>query len=255
MVSVGLSSGFYRYPPLQHRLGSSVANLLLLLWWLELFRVGAFFWSHREQFHSLKLATIAEETVSIFPDDFELTVYRRQADSFPLIRVNRDLPYRVELPPWCSTVMSLLLGHMSRSSLSAEEAAELLPEPVILFTSEDRMARMRGHELDFVHLVLSEARMYIYGIPYLRHHLLEALGAAVCERREAQTGRAEWVCTKAHAKRVLALLRAPREEAPPRLSPLVEALKLAGALLLTSPAPAPHLACTSPAPRLHLQTG
>ena len=55
--------------------------------------------------------------------------------------------------------MSLLLGHMSRTNLSAEDAAELLPVPRILFTTE-RGLRELGGEAHLLHLVLTETRTH-----------------------------------------------------------------------------------------------
>ena len=58
-----------------------------------------------------------------------------------------------------------------------------------------------------MHLTLSESRIYVFGMPYLRHQLFEAVGMTVCERRPLSTGRAEWVCRKQHVRRLLEMLR------------------------------------------------
>ena len=91
--------------------------------------------------------------------------------------------------------MSLLFGHMSRMPATAEELLELLPKPTLMFVSE---AKMRGEE-DQIHLTMSETRTYIFGIPYLRHHLLASIAASVCDRRTYST-QTEFVCTKKHAE-------------------------------------------------------
>ena len=156
MVTLGLRGSVYRTHG-GHRLWCSFGNLLLLLWWLELARVGVFYCDNREQFHSLKLPRLAGETIEAFPDGFELTVSKQRPGAHPTLSINRELPFSLPLPAWCGTVMSLLLSHMSRSNLSAEEAAELLPVPSILFVTEAGL-RSLGGEAHLLHLVLTETR-------------------------------------------------------------------------------------------------
>ena len=159
MVTIGLSSSVYRTHGAGHRLWCSFGNLLLLLWWLELARVGVFYYENREQFRSLKLPHLASQTIEAFPDGFELTVHKPSPGTHPTLSINRELPFSLPLPAWCGTVMSLLLGHMSRTNLSAEDAAELLPVPRILFTTE-RGLRELGGEARLLHLVLTETRTH-----------------------------------------------------------------------------------------------
>ena len=159
MVTIGLRSGVYRTHGAGHRLWCSFGNLLLLLWWLELARVGVFYYENREQFRSLKLPRLASQTIEAFPDGFELTVHKPSPGTHPTLSINRELPFSLPLPAWCGTVMSLLLGHMSRTNLSAEDAAELLPVPRILFTTE-RGLRELGGEAHLLHLVLTETRTH-----------------------------------------------------------------------------------------------
>ena len=159
MVTIGLRSSVYRTHGAGHRLWCSFGNLLLLLWWLELARVGVFYYENREQFRSLKLPHLASQTIEAFPDGFELTVHKPSPGTHPTLSINRELPFSLPLPAWCGTVMSLLLGHMSRTNLSAEDAAELLPVPRILFTTE-RGLRELGGEAHLLHLVLTETRTH-----------------------------------------------------------------------------------------------
>ena len=159
MVTIGLRSSVYRTHGAGHRLWCSFGNLLLLLWWLELARVGVFYYENREQFRSLKLPILASQTIEAFPDGFELTVHKPSPGTHPTLSINRELPFSLPLPAWCGTVMSLLLGHMSRTNLSAEDAAELLPVPRILFTTE-RGLRELGGEAHLLHLVLTETRTH-----------------------------------------------------------------------------------------------
>ena len=159
MVTIGLRSSVYRTHGAGHRLWCSFGNLLLLLWWLELARVGVFYYENREQFRSLKLPHLASQTIEAFPDGFELTVHKPSPGKHPTLSINRELPFSLPLPAWCGTVMSLLLGHMSRTNLSAEDAAELLPVPRILFTTE-RGLRELGGEAHLLHLVLTETRTH-----------------------------------------------------------------------------------------------
>ena len=60
MVTIGLRSSVYRTHGAGHRLWCSFGNLLLLLWWLELARVGVFYYENREpvSYTHLTLPTI-----------------------------------------------------------------------------------------------------------------------------------------------------------------------------------------------------
>jgi hypothetical protein len=159
MVTLGLRGSVYRTQGAGHRLWCSFGNLLLLLWLLELARVGVFYCDNHERFRSLKLPRLAGETIESFPDGFELTVSKQRPGALPTLSINRELPFRLPLPAWCGTVMSLLLGHMSRSNLSAEEAAELLPVPTILFVTEAGLKHLvLTGEAHLLHLVLTESR-------------------------------------------------------------------------------------------------
>ena len=93
MVTIGLRSSVYRTHGAGHRLWCSFGNLLLLLWWLELARVGVFYYENREQFRSLKLPSLASQTIEAFPDGFELTVHKPSPGTHPTLSINRELPF------------------------------------------------------------------------------------------------------------------------------------------------------------------
>ena len=103
MVTIGLRSSVYRTHGAGHRLWCSFGNLLLLLWWLELARVGVFYYENREQFRSLKLPSLASQTIEAFPDEVP---YRK----------DRDL--RLEWVVWREVALGLSRGNPTLTSPS-----------------------------------------------------------------------------------------------------------------------------------------
>ena len=139
----------------------AVFHLVLAIALAESGRLQTFYHAHAEQFEQLKGEDMLQSTLDSVPDDLALDVWRGNP---PELTVNRELPYRLPLPPWCSSALTLLISFLAHADEPDDSLLlEALPSPVILFVKQRELARMGGAE-ELVHLtVRSRADRHGYG--------------------------------------------------------------------------------------------
>ena len=89
-----------------------IGFLLLLLCQLELLRIVAFYLANVDVFKLLRPAAIMAQSFEAIPDDLVLTLEKGQGGEL-ILHVNRELPFQLAAPRWCSTLCALLLPYKS----------------------------------------------------------------------------------------------------------------------------------------------
>ena len=154
-----LTPSFYG-PGFHRSVLRAVFHLVLAIVLAECWRVRTFYHAHAEEFDQLHGKGMLQSTLDSVPEDLALDIWRANPDAgqfHPELTVNRETPFRLPLPPWCSSALTLLISFLARSDEPDALLLEALPSPVILFAKQRELARMGGAE-DLVHLTVRSAR-------------------------------------------------------------------------------------------------
>jgi|MDSY01.2.fsa_nt_gb hypothetical protein len=189
-----LTPGFWRAFPSDRpfrTLCPAFGYLIGLVLLLELLRLRLFYVEHRSLFESLRMRALAEESASVFPRDLQLH-FERIGGELQLV-LNRELPFEISLPTWCNNL--LLLGFSYLGRLNIREVDELLPKPVLVFTSAAALKKLDFHQMP--PLAASDRNLFLFGHQYLRLSFFQPLVARACEKQPFRGGKSpRWVCAK-----------------------------------------------------------
>lgn len=206
----------------------AAVDLLLLVAVLEALRLYCFWSLHRGKFMELAPATMAEQTLSAWPEDLVAQLSRPTPNAVPELSVLSGrslapLPLHLRLPPWVGGASNLALSYLLHSAV-------LLPflpqQPSVIITSESALGKLpKDVDGTDLHIVLTESRVYLASrdllsadaadelIPSFPYHLVEAMAAVVCERSEATEPSSApprhvdgYRCSKRHLARLMTAL-------------------------------------------------
>ncbi|KAL1530462.1 hypothetical protein AB1Y20_001364 [Prymnesium parvum] len=220
-----LRPAFYG-PRFSRSLGRAVCQVAFVLLLGECYRLHSFYRANAKQFSHLSTDSMLTDLLDSIPADLEFEVRRapsRGEHAPPELLINRATPFRMPLPRWCSSALTLLIRYMAHPDEVEELIQEALPAPEILFATERELRQLSGLE-ELAHFTVSEKQVYIFGIPYIYHHLTESISSAVCESTERG-----YRCKKRH---LAALLDGKRRD--PVVGAYVNAIE--GAIRFLGPA-------------------
>ena len=125
----------------------AIFHLALVVALGEALRLHSFASTHRDRLAALHLTNVVQQTLDAIPADLTIDISSaRPGRPYPELTVNRELPFRLPLPGWCSSALTLLISYMARADDPAELLESVLPEPVVLFTRESDLPELDGLE-------------------------------------------------------------------------------------------------------------